>query len=275
MKAYFHKSFVLDRKNIAKVLALAAENPRIDRQAIAAETGIGIGKNVSDGKVRPTIQYAIYSGLLQSESAESRNSILFSDVGKIVFAYDRWLESAVTQWVMHYFLCRAESEALIWSFFVHVFLQNHAEFNGDLLSEELKSWFVGLSQRNLRENRRILLNCYTSENALSKVGLIIAVEKDEYARVDNKHINAFLAAYILAEIWETKNADATMIDKSVLLKKGHLASTLGLNKENLQNCLDEINSIGAINQSSEAPPFQVVRRWNDKFDLLRRAYEAE
>lgn len=276
MKAYFHKSFVLERDNIKNLLSFVSENPSADRFKIAEETGIGIGKSASDGKVQPTIQYAVYSGLLSEESAESKNDILLSEVGKIVLENDPKLKSAVTQWVMHYFLCRTENEALVWSFFVHNFLPKHNEFEIETLRYELGSEFESLSEDNIKEYRKILASCYTDSNALSKVGLIESYERDKYVRGSVNYPNHYLAAYILAEIWEAKHPDKSMVDLSILQEPGHFATTMNLNEGDLQNCLDEMSAIpNLISQRREAPPFVVVRHWTDKFDLLRRAYEVE
>lgn len=275
MKAYFHKTFVLERNNISKVLTFVSANPTADRQSIAEETGIGIGRNVSDGKVRPTIQYAIYTGLLTPDSAESKNDIVLSDVGKTIFSVDPSLKSRITQWLMHYFLCREENEALVWSYFVHHFLQEHSEFDGETLQENLRQHFDDLSDANIKDYRRILISCYIDANALSKVGLIESFEKNKFLRGGVHYPNPYLAAYILAEIWQAKHPERSMVGPDTLMQPGHLASTLNLNHGDLQNCLDEMSGVGAIRQMREAPPFQVIRSWDDKSDLLRRAYEEE
>jgi hypothetical protein len=121
-----------------------------------------------------------------------------------------------------------------------------------------------------------LASCYTDRNALSKVGLIESYEKDKYTRGNGNFPNSYLAAYILAEIWEAKHPDKSMIDLPVLQKSGHFATTMNLNEGDLQNCLDKMSALpNVISQRREAPPFVVVRHWTDKFELLRRAYEVE
>ena len=275
MKAYFHKSFAFERDNIAKILAFAAENSTSDRFKVAEETGIGIGKNASDGKVQPTIQYAVYSGLLNDESAELRNNISFSEVGEIIFKNDPRLKSSISQWVMHYFFCRPQNEAEIWAFFVHEFLPQYMNFDSQTLEDELKRKFTDLSERVNKENRRILTSCYTEANGLSKTELVESFQKDEFVRGRVNYSNAYLAAYILAEIWEAKFGNESSVNPSALLESGNFATTLNLNEGDLQNCLNEMSAIGAIQQMREAPPFQVIRKWTDKFDLLRRAYEVD
>ena len=274
MKAYFHKSFTFKRDNISNLISFVRQHPSASRQEIAVETGIGIGKNVSDGKVRATIQYAIYSGLLRPDAADTKKEIGLSGVGEVVLHYDPRLKSSVSQWVMHYFLCRPQNEALIWSFFIHDFLPAHDAFDSATLEEELSKRFPTLSPRINKENRRILTTCYTDLNALAKTGLLETYKKDEYIRGNPKHTNPYLAAYLLAEIWEAKHGpDVMMVDPAVLLEKGDLATTMNLNEGDLRNCIDDVTSISAVRQMREAPPFKVVRRWESKLSLLRRAYE--
>lgn len=276
MNLYFHNAFPLERDNISRILAFVAENPSADRHIIAEETGIGIGQRTSDGKVRPTILYAVHSGLLTSESAQSKNDILLSAVGKIIFENDPRLKLAVTQWVMHYFLSRTENEILVWSFFIHDFLTRHGEFTGEILRSELERKFENFTEDNIKDYRKILIACYVDKNALSKVGLIESYEKDKYVRGRANYPNAYLAAYILAEIWEAKHPDKSMIEPSILRENGHFAATMSLNKGDLQNCLNEMSAVpNIISQRREAAPFMVVRHWTDKLDLLRRAYEVE
>ena len=275
MKAYFHKSFTLQRDNIYSLLEYVRDHPSATRHEIAVETGIGIGKNISDGKVRPTIQYAVYSGLLHPKAADSQNPIIFSDVGNIVFTFDPRLKSSVSQWVMHYFLSRPQSEAQIWSFFAHDFLPTHSEFESQTLEDELGLRFPNLSPRINKENRRVLTSCYTDGNALSRIKLLESFQKHHYIRGASTR-SAFVAAYIFAEIWEAEYGhDVAMIEPHVLLQPGHFATTMNLVEGELQGSLDEMTAIGVINQMREAPPFQVVRKWADKFDLLNKAYEAD
>lgn len=275
MKAYFHNSYVLERNNISKVLAFVLEKPSANRREIAEETGIGIGKKDFHSKLLPTIRYAIYSGLLEEKSDENETDACFTNAGKIIFENDLRLKSSVTQWVMHYFLCRTENDALIWSFFIHEFLPIFTEFDYLTLRDELNRKFFQLTERNNKENQKILLTCYTDGNALSKIGLLESYEKDKYIRGNTSYPNIYLAAYILAEIWESKHADAEVVNPSVLLESGHLATTLNLNEGDLDNCLDEMSAVGVISQARAAPPFHVKRQWTDKFDLLRRAYKEE
>ena len=276
MNPYFHKKFSLERSNISKLLNFVSQNPSADRFQIAEETGIGIGKSASDGKMRPTILYAIYSGLLTDESAESKNDILLSDVGRIIFENDSKLKLYISQWVMHYFLSRTENEILVWSFFVHDFLLRHSEFEPETLKDELARKFENFSEEYIKAYTKILISCYSDGDGLSKVGLVESYEKDRYVQGKSSYPNQYLAAYILGEIWEAKHADKSMVEHSVLRESGHFATTMNLNEGDLQNCLNEMSAIpNVISQRREAPPFMVVKHWTDKFDLLRRAYEVE
>lgn len=271
MSLTFHETFSLERENIAKLLDVVDGSPTISDVDIANETGIGIGKDGKGGKVRPTIKYATFCGLLNLSIGNA--GIIISDLGKIIREYDKRLKSSVTHWVMHSKISSQETGAIAWKSFTHDFLPEHGEFTRGMLKDFLDSLKPDLNEKTKTANVGLLIKSYTDNTGIFRTRLFEELTTDRFFKESSSYPNAYLAAYILAEIWEAKHPDKSMVNSSELLVPGHLATTLNLNREDLQNCLDEMTTIGAISQMREAPPFQVVRRWADKFELLRRAYE--
>lgn len=273
MSLTFQRSFKLELNNVAKILDAAVEIPFASRHEIADFTGIPIGKNEIHGKVDPTILYATYSGLIQTTTQDNKRKRELTKFGQIVYEHDKRLRRNETKWAMHYFLSDFVKGAPAWNYFTHEFLPYFTSFSKDDFIRGLQTKFPDLSSRYIDENKSTVLLCYTEYDALGKLKIIESYEKDNYIRGNEKYPNAYLAAYILAEIWEAKHADKSMIEPQILLESGHFATTLNLNEGDLQSCLNEMSAIGAISQMREAPPFQVVRGWTDKFDLLQRAYK--
>ncbi|HEX8198558.1 MAG TPA: DUF4007 family protein [Pyrinomonadaceae bacterium] len=271
MSLTFHETFSLERENIAKLLDVVADSPMISDVEIADQTGIGIGKAGKGGKVRPTIKYADFCGLLKSTGGTA--GILISDSGKIIREYDRRLKTSVTHWIMHSKISSQETGATAWKSFTHEFLPHYSEFYREMLKDFLDSLNPDLNEKTRTANVGLLIKSYTDDTGLFRTRLFREVTTNRFHRESSNYPNAYLAVYVLAEIWEAKHADRSMVEPAVLLESGHLATTLNLTAGDLQSCLDEMSAIGAISQMREAPPFQVVRRWSDKFDLLRRAYE--
>lgn len=271
MSLTFHETFSLERENIAKLLDVIADAPTISDTEISEQTGIGIGKNGKGGKVRPTIKYAVFCGLLKP--ASGNGEIVLSDLGKIVLENDKRLKTSVTQWIMHSNISSQETGAIAYKSFTHDFLPHNNEFDKQSLKEFLDSLNPDLNEKTRTANLGLLIKAYTDGSGLFRTRLFREMTTDRFFRESASYPNAYLAAYVLAEIWEAKHAGAEVVNPSVLLESGHLATTLNLNEGDLENCVDEMSAVGAISQARAAPPFHVKRQWTDKFDLLRRAYE--
>lgn len=271
MSLTFHQTFRLERNNIAKVLKLIKENPTITNIEISEATGIGIGKD-RRGKVRPTLYYATYAGLITEEQADGQRHLKLSDVGEIVFDNDSYLRKRVSHWVMHYHLSRMGSDAEAWAFFIHEFLQNHGSFTRRELEAALAEKFEGKATVK-SINPGVLLSCYTDEeNALGKLRLLRERKRGHYFRAAPNIPNAYLVGYLLAEIWERRHPTSTTVSSASLLEAGHLAPTLGVDEVSLQEQLDEMTALGIIEQMRAVAPFQVVKLWDDKLELLKAAY---
>ena len=271
MSLTFHETFSLERQNISKLLDAIAQNPFVSDVEIADATGIGIGKTGKGGKVRPTIKYAAFCGLLNTQS-DSKGMFL-TQAGLVVRENDEWLNSPTTQWLMHYFLSSKEVGATAWIHFVHEFLPFRDEFERETVRDFLDSINPTLNEKTRVANVGLLFKSYIDNSGLYRTKIFREVVKDRFFKETSTYPNVYLAAYILAEIWDAKHPEKTGVEPSVLLEPGHFATTMNMNKTDVQDCLNEMNAVGLIEQMREAPPFQVVRRWTNKFELLQRAYE--
>jgi hypothetical protein len=270
MNLYFNEGFKLERENMVKLISVISRFPHATNQQIAEASGIGIGKNEKQGKVKPTINYAIYGGLLSLVNDERRRLNL-TDVGKIVVSNDPWLKKITTLWVMHYHLTKEGSEAGAWTFFVHSFLPHNTEFDQALLKNELVTQF-NVRPRSVAAGA--ILKSYTDGDGLGSIRLVCETRR-KYTRTQPYIPNVYTVAYLLAELWEAKHPDRTMVDPSLLSEKGHLGSTMNLNVDEIHTWLNQMNAAGIITQMREAPPYQVVRRWHDKLELLQKSFDEE
>lgn len=271
MSLTFHQTFFLECDNLAKVLSLIVGNPHISNVEISDATGIGIGKDPRQGKVQPTLDYMVYSGLVKPCSDKGRKLEL-TDVAKIILENDEWLKKPCSHWVMHYFLSRKDSQAEAWAFFIHEFLPRFSDFDRTVLEKELENKF-GERVKVKSINPGVLLSTYLDNNSLGRIRIIREPKKKSYTKTDPYIPNTYLVSYILAEIWETTHFDRSMISPDELSESGHLGTAMALNKTDLQYWVDEMTSLGIVGQMREAPPYQIVRHWNDKLELLRKAYQ--
>ncbi|MGI9064878.1 MAG: DUF4007 family protein [Pyrinomonadaceae bacterium] len=274
MSLTFHESFQLERENLAKVLPLFKNDPATTNVRVAEASGIGIGTDARKGKVQPTIEYAKHCGLLVESIENHTRRLNLTEVGKVIFQHDAWLRKPTTQWAMHYQLSKQGSEAEAWSFLVHEFLPSNVEFVRATLEDELKHKFG--DRAKLRSiNPGALLNCYLDGGGLERIRLIREQGKRKFMRTQTYIPNPYITAYILAELWEAKHPERSMVGEDALLESGHLATTMGCAEKEIEEALRQMSALGVIKWMREAPPYQVARQWQDKIELLHKSYTEE
>ncbi len=273
MSLSFHQTFPLECENIAKLLAVAAEKANVSNTEIAELTGIGIGKNDRKGKVQPTIEYATYSGLISIDYEQGGRRIRLTDVGRMILEKDRQLKKPVTQWVMHYHLSRLGGEAEAWTYLIHEFLPFHSSFDRALFEKSAEQRFgERASLRSIKPG--LVLSSYTESRGLGLLRLVRESNR-QYFKGHPYIPTPHIVGYTLAEVWEAKHPLRMMVAADDLSGPGHLGPTIGLKDSDLQEQLNRLTHLGIIGQMREAPPYQIVRQWDDKFGLLRKAYEEE
>jgi hypothetical protein len=268
MSLSFHESFPLECENIAKLLAVVVEKPLVTNIEIAELTGIGIGRNPRKGLVQPTIEYADCAGLIAVEPRG--REIRLTAAGQVIFECDRQMKKPVTQWVMHYHLSRAGSKAEAWAYFVQEFLPQRQSFDRAAFEKSVEEKFGNRAKlRSIKPG--LVLNSYTESRSLGLLRLLREADR-EYSRGRPYIPTPYIVGYILAEIWDAQHPTRMMADVDTLSGPGHLGPTVGLRDSDLQEQLNALTHVGVITQMREAPPYQVVRQWGDKLDLLRQAY---
>ena len=282
MSLTFHHTFRLERTNIISLLKCVDKNPHITNQEIHELTGIGIGKNPNKGKVQPTIDYATFSGLLTVNKDQGNRSIKFTDVGRLIYQYDRRLKNRVTHWIMHYHLTKKGSSAKAWSFFFNEFLPNRGDFTRLEFEREIEDRF-GDTVKLKSINPFLLLACYTDEiEGLGKLRLIRETNKKVYIRSKSDIPNCYVLGYILAEFWEMHYKERITLDASTLMEPGNLASIMGLDETGMQKWLDVLTVHNIIEQMRAVSPFQIVKLWDDsssdqnsKLKILEKSYQMK
>lgn len=269
MSLTFHESFPLECENIAKLLAVVVEKPSVSNVEIAEMTGMGIGKNPRKGLVQPTIEYADCAGLIAVEPRGRQ--ITLTEAGRVIFEQDRQMKKPVTQWALHYHFSRLGGKAEAWSHFVQEFLPQHQKFDRATLEKSIEEKFG--SRAKLRSIKPgLVLNSYIESRGLGLTRLL-RESGGEYVRAQpNIPIPPYIIGYILAEIWDAQHPTRMMIDEDALSQPGHLGPTAGLKDSDLQDQLNALTHLDVIGQMREAPPYQVVKKWSEKLELLRKAY---
>lgn len=267
----FHTTFALKKDDLIKILNVASKPEGLgqDQSILMTETGFG------NKKVAPMKSWAQRCGLLAGN--------FLSDVGKVVWEKDRYLESTNTEWLMHFFLSFGDKgiqpiplnpdEWGGWPYFVYSFLPLRRRFTLDDLVYFSRQVFTEERQDRLVDNFRIVLRAYTEKKALAQCGFLEMIEEGVYQSGLAAPPPIYLFAYFLARLWERDfpGMDSVVTERLVKHPMG-ITPALGLSEEQTQEQLNRLQGCGIIDQRRTVPPFQIVRNWSQPHDLLGRAF---
>lgn len=273
----FHGTFALKKEDLLKILQACTEEKGLNdiKERLMERTGLG------NQKVTPIKSWAVRAGLVS-------NNYLSAE-GKIVLDKDTYLQSIITDWLMHFHLSFADkglaeppndpSEWGGWSYLVFTFLPENRIFTLNDLVQHSATVFNQETEQRLSENFKIVLKAYAfplnkKEESPLKACKFITLEGDKFTTRNAALPNPYLLAYFLAKLWERDFGDATsVLTSEILEQKMGLAPILGVEKEALQEHLNQLETLALIEQRRTVSPSQVIRRWKDPITLLEKAYD--
>lgn len=269
----FHTTFALKKEDLIKILKAASEEKGLKDtiEGLMERTGLG------NMKVRPMKSWASRAGLLSGDR--------LSPEAKIVLEKDPYLESTITDWLMHFYLSfgshglenppNTPADWGGWSYFVYTFLQEHSSFTSEDLLHYSSLIFDQETPKSLTKNFKFVLRAYTEPQALASCKFLSFAE-NRYFAGDSRLPSPYLVGYFLAKLWERDfNSEGSVLTESILKQKMGLAPVLGLQTEALQEQLNALEAYGIIEQRRAVPPFQVIPRWDDPLALLEKAYDSD
>ncbi|MCF4967141.1 DUF4007 family protein [Nostoc sp. CMAA1605] len=272
----FHGTFALKKEDLLKILQVCIEEKGLNdtKERLMERTGLG------NQKVTPMKSWAVRTGLV------SNNHL--SPEGKVVLDKDIYLESLITDWLMHFYLSFGDkglakppndpSEWGGWSYLVYNFLPKHRIFTFDDLVQHSATIFGQETEEKLIKNFTMVLKVYAlplnkKEESPLKGCKFITLEDEKFIIGNAALPNPYLIAYFLAKLWKRDFGNATsVLTSEILEQKMGLAPILGVEKEVLQEQLNQLETLALIEQRRTVSPSQVIRRWDDPIDLLEKAY---
>ena len=268
----FHGTFALKKDDLLKIIKAAVEEKGINdtKQNLIERTGLG------NEKVSRIKGWSTRCGLVDRSTGK------LTTQGAIVLTNDPYLESPVTDWLMHFHLSFGDkglasppadpAEWGGWTWFVYDFLLNHQTFTRQELESYAGSVFEKAT-KNLSKDLNILLRAYTEPHALSGFGFLRSPEKDKFVLEIAKPANEYLYAYFLAQLWQRDFSDINSVQTREIFEQNlGLIPVLGINSDKLQVMLDKIEVLGLIEQNRAVQPAETIRRWIDPLELLEKAY---
>jgi Protein of unknown function (DUF4007) len=274
----------LNKEDLQRLLRhLATDGFLASSLELSKQTGL------KEYKLRSLKHWATRSGLIMQNA--------LTPVGRLVVTKDPYLETNVTDWLIHFHLSLGDhtwqklSENMadwdVWSYIVYYFLPSHKIFSFDDLLNAITVTFTNLSQEKLKKIIRLVLQTYTDSKAITNCKFLFK-QQDRFTTGNANLSNPYTIGYLLARIWERdfSSKNSVLVDDVFATPFG-LANVLGINESQLRQQLDVLATHEIIEQRSAKPhltgkktqkkqdtesSYQVIRCWNNAQELLEQAY---
>ncbi|MFP4297486.1 MAG: hypothetical protein ACLFT0_06485 [Spirulinaceae cyanobacterium] len=172
IQLHFNGNFAFKKEDICKILKVANEKKGLkdNLQNLMNRTSLG---NAKIGRIK---SWAIRSGLV--------NQYHLSPEGKIAWNIDRFLESNITDWLIHFYLSFSDKGLKQtpvepadwggWTYFVYTFLPQYPTFTSNELLQHSDSIFEETS-KVIATRFNYILRTYTEQQALASCHFLIFV----------------------------------------------------------------------------------------------------
>jgi hypothetical protein len=261
----FHEKLQLGRSRIAEVLTAVTDRPGATNDELRSLTSLGTNMT----KAFPRLAQGC--GLL----TKSRH---LTEFGSQVVLSDPGLDSEQTLWIIHYNLTASSGPGP--EFWGHAFrnvLRIGQPQGVEDLADQIREAGYGesIQVEAVRDALSRMLGFYTSRDGLGELGLISGSRTEGYS-CNFDHVLPASApfSYMLASWWEDHLPDQLTIDLSLLESTSGLVELLRVNQSQLRELLRAAAEAHYCDLFMSAPPFQIVRTWGSKEDILRRIYEG-
>ena len=261
MKFRAHDTFAIRKGWLHKGMRHILNNPRlfVDKNVNAMDE-LGIGSNMVKA-----LRYWLQAFGLTIETGTTTKKQEFTDLGKIIWDNDAFMEEDGTYCLLHYMLASNEELATAWYYFFNVYNMN--EINKESFISEIKSYielnFDGgsVSDRALEDDFDCIIKTYFKNNEsnfspesniespLTELGLIKLLDKKNkiYSKTAPSlaTINPLIIlAIIIKENKDKKNKD---IKISKLEKEPcNIGKIFNLNNIQVAQYLDKLQNLGYI-----------------------------
>lgn len=269
----FYGHFLPKGEDLSKVLEAAEKDQGLkgSNEQLSQRTNMG-GPKVSRMK-----SWIIRSGLVKNH--------YLSPEGKIVMKCDPYLESPITAWLMHFYLCfggnglqappKSAAEWGGWTYFIFDFLRDRNFFTLDDFFLACEVNFELTNSKTVKTLLRTLMRTYTDPSSvLSRCQFISLVQNNQYKSDRITPPNIYLIGYFLAKLWERDFPETTSILTEKILSQPYgLCPILKIEPDILQECLTTLETKEIIQQKHRISPEQLVRCWDEPLNLLEQAYQ--
>lgn len=252
----FHQTFPPEKSMLSRLLTADVYGEELTKEEISGRTGIPTGK--SCGKVVPHIAYAVYMGLVKSESNNGKYLLSLTSLGETILNEDPALNEDVTALVCHLRMTSQYGGAPLWETIVSEILpHNTAEVKWTSLTENMQA------SSDVKLKFSPFFTSYENEffsqiNIIKRVGDILKVNKHVY-----NNDFAYVYAYALFREWENmypRQNELTAEEIEKLLTPG----ALGWNQIDTYSAMEKLQDKGLLTFNRQLVPYTVTKHYESE-----------
>ena len=268
----FHRTFPLSRPAISQLLELVSLIGDNSSYEGLSKREIREGTSLGTVYAEAMPRYAVAAGLLNDDKR-------LTPFGRLVCQHDIELLNPSTLWLMHYHMVSPTGCApLYWREFVIKHFHEDNKLDPDQLASELAEMQENrggkdLAATTIRPAVTVFLGSYAKDDGLGRLRLVEQNNDGCYTICEPASISLWAFAYMLADFWEGQWGVRTGINLNSLTEPGGLASLLHLYTGDMNDLLGNMAQHGLVEVQRMVPPYQLVRLWKNKEDILEHLYE--
>lgn len=246
-----HQSFYLRDRWLNKAIKHLAHDNRFFYDTEAFEK-MGLGKNM----VNSLRFWVVATGVVREEFNNERKKIhIITDIGKLIYKYDRFLQFSETSAILHYHLTKEKEPATVFYWFFNVLNENV------ITKEELLTRFIEwvqineektISDKSLKRDIDCLINLYTAgqnnedpeeviQSPISKLDMV-EERKGIIFKKNGQVINIGLTAlmYTLLNYGNERGFDTITVEE-IISKEGLWGHVFNLSRTTIIEALEKLS----------------------------------
>jgi hypothetical protein len=265
MALSWSNTFGLDRDLLAAALNILHENPVLNNQSLAQKMGVGGRKGIGYSG------WLLYTGLMSGRPRE------VSEIGKLIYKFDPYLEDLTTLGVLHYNLCTNPS-ASVWNLLSMQFIPQEYSFSRSQAMDFCVASGLGKTgtmDKHLTSDVGIFLRAYTGTEGFLGLNYLKEQNDGNYQRGNiASNISPFLIAYVIYSQNYRGFQTSTISIGRLLSDDGNVGKVFLIGRDGLIDILRQLEFLGFVRVSQEAALDNVTYTYRgNPLEILRMYYE--
>lgn len=250
--------FKVDKNELYKLFVMLYNNPNFRLKDLLLESGIG--KNKIEGLKLYLNHFNLLSGYLPT------------DLGKVVFKYDKYFEDEVTLWVLLYHWTNRISNPFLY----YLLNESFESKTKEELRKDFSSWAImndikiDYKEDFLGDLISITLNSFTYTDAFKNLN-VYKLQNEKFTRDIPYKMNSLLVAYVL---YDNRQNRTTISFDELLKEPNNIGKFFNLDKELILQQIYALRDIGLVEYVQTANLQHIVYTFQDSnLKLLERYYD--